>query len=152
MGHAAQIIAAEAGEQRRLLDGGMAVLGGVDDERPIDRLEPAAGEAEIRSRLAGTEQGHQSAGRGRVLDDAVPARVEPECLPHPVERHVLDFRQGGTGCPGQSDLPETGAEKVAEHARQFGIGREVAEEAGTLPVRKARHNARLDQPDHVIEG
>ena len=58
---------------------------------------------------------------------------------------------GRAGHPGHALDAEPGRDQVAEHRGPGGVGREVAEEAGVLPVRDARQDDPVEVGQHVGE-
>ena len=97
-----------------------------------------------RGALAGPVQGREQrdevgAGAG-VLDDAAAAAGGPEGLRQaeqvgqPVHDVLLELRGGRAGHPGHALHAQARGHQVAEHRGAGGVGREVAEEAGVLPV------------------
>ena len=119
--HEPHVRAAEAGEQRRLLDRAVAVARGVDRQRLRLGLQAAARHAEARRPLARAQQRDQRAGGGGVLDDAAAsASARPDHLPQPVGRHFLELGERRARLPGQAEHAEARAQVVAEHARQRG--------------------------------
>ena len=152
VGDVADVVAAEAGEQRRLIHRAVAVRRGVDHQRLRFGLQAAAAQSEIGGALAGAEQRHQRAGGRGVLDHAAPCVGEAGHAAHPVGHDFFDFGQRGAGLPGEAEHAEAGGEVVAEHAGEFAVRREVAEEAGMLPVREAGHDDAVEIGQDGVEG
>ena len=134
---------AQPGDPGRLLDRGV---------RPGSRCRRCTGGRTPSRRASGRRwpgaappRVATSVRRGRrVLDDAAARRrrAEPlrqaEQVDQPVQHHGLDLGAGRAGGPEHALHAEPGADQVAEHRRAGGVGREVGEEAGVLPVRQAR--------------
>ena len=64
----------------------------------------------------------------------------------------LQLRAGRAGRPEHALHAEAGGEQVAQDPRAGGVGREVGEEVGRLPVRDAGHDDVVDVAQHVCEG
>jgi hypothetical protein len=95
------------------------------------RAEHYAG---ARLRLArGGERRKRGNGRA-LLEVSVKARRQAEQLREPVEHRLLELLERGRGTPEDADVVEPGAQQVGEHAGIRARGREVGEEARTLPV------------------
>ena len=152
VGDVADVVAAEAGEQRRLIHGAVTVGRGVDHQRLRFRLQSAAVQPEIGGALAGAEQGDQSTGGGGVLDHAAPLRGEAGHAAHPIGHHFFDFGERRAGLPGEAEDAEAGGEVIAEDAGEFAVGREVAEEVGMLPVGEAGHDDAVEIGQDGVEG
>ena len=152
VGDVADVIAAEAGQQRRLIHRAVAVRRGVDHQRLRFRLQSAAIQPEIGGALAGAEQRDQGAGGGGVLNHPAPFRGEAGHAAHPIGHHFFDFGERGTGLPGEAEDAESGGEIVAEDAGEFAVGREVAEETGMLPVGEAGHDDSVEIGQDRVEG
>ena len=65
-------------------------------------------------------------------------RRQAQQVGEPVHDVLLELGGRRAGHPGHALHAEAGRDQVAEHGRAGGVGREVAEEAGVLPVRDAR--------------
>ena len=65
-----------------------------------------------------------------------------EQLGQPVQHRGLELGGGRAGRPEHALHAEAGADQVAQHDGPGGVGREVAEEAGVLPVRDAGQDTR----------
>ena len=71
-----------------------------------------------------------------------PAKVNagprPSAAGQPVQQHLLQLGRRRRGRPQHALGAEPAGEQVAQQRVQRGVGREVAEEAGVLPVRAGR--------------
>ena len=105
----ADVLAAEAGQQRRLVHGAVAVGGGVDDQRLRLGLQPAARERVAGGPFARADQREQRRGRRRVLDHALPRVRQAHHLAQPVGGDLFHFGQRRTRLPGQAEHAEAGA-------------------------------------------
>ena len=146
-----QMVAAEAGEQRGLLDRAVAVRRRVDDERRGSGLQPASREAVVGRALARAEQRDERAGGRGVLNDAAPGRQTAEHLTKPVGRDFFDFGQRRTRLPRQAEHAQARAREVAQHAREIAVAGEVAEERRMRPVRETRDDDRVEVAHDVVE-
>ncbi len=151
-GDEAEVFAAEAGEQRGLIDRAVGLGGDVDAERAGLGLEAAAGEGVAGGALAGADERDEGGGGGGVLDDAVPGGGEAGHLADPVEDYVFELGDGGGGLPGEAEDAEAGGEEVAEDAGEQGVRGEVAEEAGVLPEGEAAGDDAVEVGEDVGEG
>ena len=105
-----QVVAAEAGEQRALVDRAMRVRRHIDARRARFALQAAARQRIIRRPLARADERDQRAGRGGVLDHAAPGGREAEHLPQPIGDDFLDFRHRRARLPREPDHAEPGAD------------------------------------------
>ena len=137
-----QVVLAEPREQRRLLDRAVGLARGVDDERRVERLQPAAVLAEVGAFLAGAEQRAQRGRAGRVVHDTRPGVGEPDHLAQPVHHDFLDLGRRGARLPAHALGAEPRRHDVGQDRRVAGVAREVGEEGRMVPVR--------DAPDHVL--
>ncbi len=147
----AQVLGAEAGEQRRFGDRAVRLVRGVDDERRLLGLQSAAVLAEARRALAGAEQGAERRRAGAVVDHAAEGLGQADHLPQPVHDHVLDLGRRGARLPAHALGAETRRDEVGEHRGEVGVGGEVGEPAGVVPVRDARQHDALEVGDDVAE-
>ena len=76
----------------------------------------------------------------------------PDHLSRPVGHDLLELGEGGARLPRQPQDPEAGAQVVAEHGGQLAVGREVAEEAGVLPVGEAGKQVGVEIAQDGLEG
>ena len=93
-----------------------------------------------------------------ALDDAAPGPVgaepvgEAEQLGHPVEHEGLDLGAGRARGPRHAVHPEAGRGQVTQDRRVAGVGGEVGEEAGVLPVGQAGDDDPIEVGEHRVEG
>ena len=87
----------------------------------------------------------------RILDDTTPRGRQAHHLACPVNDHFLELTQGGARLPRQADDSQSGAQVVAEHAREHSAGRKVAKEAWMLPVREARRDDLINVLEDGVE-
>src|ERR1039458_9902188 len=119
--------------------------------RSLLSLQSTAAKRVVRRALARTQQRDERArGRG-VLDDAAPRLREADHLPHPVARDLLELRERGARLPREAQDAESGAKKIAEHARWRAVAREVAEELRMLPMREPGYDHALDVAQDRVE-
>jgi hypothetical protein len=156
-GHQSQMVAADAGDAHRLLDGGVGLGRRVDD-----RLR-SAGEARTVARptehpFTCREDGAQHGLAGRALDDAATLRAggaEPvgqaEQIDHPIEHEGLDLGGCRAGGPRHPVHPEPGRRQLSEDGRVRRVRREVREEARVLPVGDARQDHTIQVCEHRLE-
>ena len=143
-GNHAQVLAAEAREQRRLFHRAVGLRRYVHDERVRLALQPAARGGVVGGALARADQRDERRRRGGVLDHARPARGQPEHLAPPVEAHLFELGQRRTCLPVEPELPQARAHQVAEHGRRQTVRREVAVKARILPVRAGRQDQLIE--------
>ena len=150
--HDAHVRAPEAREQRRLVDGAVAVRRHVDDERLRlglqATLRPASSRSFARARRCRATS---------VLVEAVSwmtplqALREADHLAQPVGRRLLDLGDRRARLPGEAEDAEPRADVVAEHRGQLGVRGEVAEEARVLPVREPRQHHAIEVTQDGVE-
>jgi hypothetical protein len=140
----AHVVAAEPGQQRGFFHRAVRLRGGVDHQRVFLRLQAAARGGVVRGAFTRAHQGNERGIGGRVLDDSGPTVTEAQHLPPPVQANLFEFRERGTGLPVEAELPESGADQVAEHGGIQTIGREVAMETRILPMRAGRQDQRIE--------
>ena len=109
----------------RLVDGGVRMLRADDDPR-------------TGLRLTGGRERRERRERRSLLEMAVPAGGQPDQLGEPGDDRLLELLQRRRRAPENADVVERGGEQLGEDARSGAGGREVGEEAWTLPVRDAR--------------
>jgi hypothetical protein len=131
-------VGAEAGDAHRLLHGGVRLGRDVDRVLLGDDAVPDGGPT--ADAVQRRQQGDQVGARAGVLDDA-PAGAgraegcrQVEQLGEPVHEVLLELGGRRAGHPGHALDAEAGGDQVAQHRGPRGVGREVAEEAGVLPV------------------
>jgi len=151
-GEQAEVLPAEAGEQRSLLDGAVSHLRGVDDERGGLGLKAAPGLSVAGGALARAEQRDEGGGAGRVLDDAGEGGRQADELAQPLHRHLLELGRGGARLPAHPLGAEAGGDQVGEHRGQHRVGREVGEEPRVVPVSDAGENGGVEQGEQALHG
>ncbi len=147
----AQVVPAEAREQRRLLDRAVAFARGVDDERRLEPLEPRAVLAEARAALARAQERAQRGRARRIVDDAGPRLGEPDHLPQPVHHDLFELGRGRARLPAHALDAESRGGEVGQDRRVAGVAREVGEERRVVPVRDARQHVGVEPRDGVFE-
>ena len=153
--HDADGVGAQARDADRLLHRGVGLRGDVDGGPVgVDAL------AQRRALAGPVQRGQQrdQVGTGAgVLDDAAagPGRPEgrrqAEEVGEPVHDVLLELGGRRAGHPGHALDAETGRDEVAQHGRARGVGREVAEEPGVLPVRDAGQHDPVEVGQHGRE-
>ena len=93
----------------------------------------------------------ERAGRGAVLNDPAPVGREADELAHPVGHGLFELGERRSGLPGEAERAEPRAQEVAEHGGKLAVGREVAEEAGMLEMRKRRDDQRVHVAHDGVE-
>ncbi len=152
VGDVTDVVAAESGQQRRLIHRTVAVRRRIDHQRSCFRLQSAAIQAEIGGALASAEQCHQGASGRSVLNHAAPLRRQASHPAHPIGHDLFDFGERGTGLPGEAEDSEASGDVIAEDAGEFAVRRKVTEETGMLPVREAGHDDPVEIGQDCIEG
>ena len=147
----AQVVPAEAGQQRALVDRAMRMRRHIDARLAGFALQSAARQRISRRPLARADERDQCAGRRGILNDAAPGRREPEHLPQPIDDDLFDFGQRRARLPGEPEHAEPSADEIAENARRQGVGGEVAEETRMLPKRQSRQDDAVEIVDHRAE-
>ena len=112
----------------------MRLVGGIDGQ-----ARPGAGETQgpggaIGGSLPGRQQRHQRCRGCRVLDDAGEPLRQPEHLPQPLHRHLLQLGGRGRGRPRHALGAERGGEHLSQDGRGTVVAREIGEPAGVIPV------------------
>ena len=113
-------------------------------------LAPAAPAGPVQ----GGQGGDQGRRGGRVLDDATTGaggaepRRQVHQLDQPVQHHRFQLGAGRVGGPEHALDAEARADQVGQHAGAAGVGREVAEEAGVLPVGDPGHDDLVQVGQH----
>ena len=107
---------------------------------PVSRQAPP----EVRCRAASSATSAADDAESWMQPPPPPAKVnsgaEAERGGEPVQQHLLHLGGRGRGGPEHALRAQPGREHVAEQRVQGGVGREVAEEAGMLPVRAGRQH------------
>ena len=149
-GDQAQEAAAEARQQRGLLDGAVPLVRGVDHQGRLAALQALAALGVARGALPGAEQGREGGGAGGVVDDAGEGRAEAHHLPQPVHDDLLDLRGRGTGLPAHALGAQARRGKVPEDRAVAGVAGEVGEEGRVVPVGDARQDVPVQGRQHLI--
>ena len=147
----ADVVAAEARQQRRLVDRAVRLVRAIDCQRLLFRLQAAAAGAMFCRPLARAQQGDQGVGGRSVLDHAAPGIAEAGHAAQPIGHHLFQLGERRAGLPGEAEGAEAGREIVAQHAGWQAVGGEIGEEAGMLPMRQARHDDALHVGEDGIE-
>jgi hypothetical protein len=103
------------------------------------------------------KQRDQRGRRRRVGDRAAPATgegeavVEPERAGEAVEQGLLHLGARRGGRPEHPLAAQTTRQEVAEQRRERGVRREVAVEAGMLPVQRGRGDDLVDGVEQGLQ-
>ena len=149
-------VAAQPGDADGLLHRGVG-LGRHVDGGPLG-LHAAAHRGAAAAAVQGGEQGDEVGAGAGVLDDAAAGGGgaeglrQAEQLGEPVHDVLLELGGGGAGHPRHALDAEAGGDEVAEHRGPGGVGGEVAEEAGVLPVREPGDDDAVEVGEDVGEG
>ena len=155
VGDDVQVVGADARDAHALLDRRVGLRGRVGDE--IAGHTGGVHRA-LRRPLPRREDGAEGGLGRRALDDTAPRPVgaEPvgqaEQLGHPVEHERLDLGAGRARGPRHAVHPEAGRGQVTQDRRIAGVGGEVGEEAGVLPVGQAGDDDPIEVGEHGVEG
>ena len=136
-----EVLLPDPGDSDGLVDRRVGLRRSVDPELLLPRhsgVVPSPPERALPHRQHGAEIG----GGSRILDDALEPLRQPEGLAHPVDHAGLDLGSRGRGLPEHALGRHGRRQALRDHRGGRGIGGEVGEEAGVLPVRHApRHDA-----------
>ena len=153
VGDVADVLAAEAGEQRGLIHRAVAVRRGVDHERRGLRLQAAAAESEIRWRARARRSAPPACRWRRCPESRRSTAGEAGHAAHPVGDDLFESRSA-RGWTARRARARRGRWTGSRPARssQFAVGGEVAEETRMLPVGEAGHDDAVDVGEDGVEG
>ena len=148
----AQVLGAEAGEERRLGHRAVRLVARVDDERRVLGLQAAA----VLARSPRCARGRRAARMNvevLAVSSITPVNVSgrPTICAQPLHDDVLDLGRGRAGLPAHALRAEPGRDEVGEHRREVAVAGEVVQEAGVVPVRDARHDDAVEVGDDAAE-
>ena len=146
------VLAPDAERDRGLLDVRVRLIGDVDAQhRQIGAAgHPAFANLESQ-RFARRGERRVTADRGRVVDDAVKRRRQPEHLAQPPQRDIFQLGRGRRGAPQHRVDVECGGERFGEDRHRRRADRKVRKEARMVPVRDARYDQALEIAEDRIE-
>src|SRR5690242_7826968 len=110
---------------------------------------PALPNRELGFGLPRGSEGEHRGDRCRVIEKAEPATGKSEHLPQPIGGDLLELSRRGRGTPQHRLDVERGDEHLADDPRNRRRRREVAEEAGMIPMRDAWYDPRLEISQNV---
>ena len=144
----ADVIETDAGGQSAAVDGGMRVLGSIEDQRGM-----FAGAVRVwNGELARGQDRVQAAGGSGVVDDPEKIVREPEPLAKPAEGDLFQFRRRGRRLPQHVIDVQRGRQHFAQDAGTGGGDREVGEKARVVPVGDAGDDQVAEVGEDGIHG
>ncbi len=150
-GQQPQVRPAKPRQERRLLDAAVALIAGVDDERRLAALQSLAVLGVVAGPLPGTEEGGEGGRAGGVVDDAGERVWQAHHLAQPVHDDLFHLGGRGARLPAHALAAEARGDDIRQDGGVAGVGREVGEERGMVPVGDARHHHPLQFAHDALE-